>query len=164
MVRFFASIDGIPAFDRAFNRVENFIADMRQFAPGISREFYAIETTQFKSEGAHGASGKWAALSLVYAKFKAKAFPGQPTLKATNSLYESMTSPDALDSIFRVDERGIVLGTQREGATAHQRGSKRMPARPIISFVNDDRRRIQKAIQAELVRFTRNLGFSVQET
>lgn len=163
MINFSASVDGVETFNRAFNRVESYVSDFRNMFPLIAKEFYAIEKSQFDSQGAKGSSGKWAPLSPVYAKYKAKAFPGQPTLHATRSLYDSMTSPDALDSIFRIDAREMTIGTQREGARAHQRGTSRMPARPIIAMTESDKRGIQKAIQANLVQFTRRLGFEVAE-
>ncbi|WP_204899555.1 hypothetical protein, partial [Pseudoflavonifractor capillosus] len=70
---------------------------------------------------------------------------------------DSMTSPDALDSIFRADPLMLTIGTQREGARAHQR------TRPIISLREDQKRKLTKSIQAGLVQFTRNLGFDVQD-
>lgn len=163
MVKFSAEILGVEVLNRAFNRVEEHISDFRQVFRGVPNVFYAIEAKQFGTQGGSGASGKWAALSPAYAKYKAKAFPGMPILQATTSLVDAMTSPDAPDSIFRMDANELVLGTQREGATAHQRGSGKMPARPIISFTEEDKRQITKAIQAELVQFTRRLGFQVDE-
>lgn len=156
-------MQGVEVLNRAFNRVEQHISDFRSIWPNVAREFYAIEEDQFASEGAHGASGKWAALSPAYSKFKAIAFPGQPILRATTSLYESMTSPNAPDSIFRMTENELTVGTQREGARVHQKGGRNLPARPIIALTESDKRRIQKAIQAGLVQFTRGLGFQVEE-
>lgn len=163
MLNFSASVDGVEVLNRSFNRIEEYISDFRNVWPAVAKEFYAIEKSQFDSVGAKGSSGKWAALSPAYAKYKAKAFPGQPILRATLSLYESMTSPDALDSIFRMDTQEMTIGTKREGATAHQRGNGRMPARPIIALTEADKRRIQKSIQAGLVQFTRKMGFEVEE-
>lgn len=161
-VRFTGEVDGIPVLDRAFNRVEEYIADFRNIWPSVAEEFYAIEREQFASQGAHGASGTWAPLSPAYAKFKAVEFPNQPILRATTALYQSMTSPDAPDSIFRMDAQEMTIGTQREGATAHQRGSG-LPARPIISLTDADKRRIQKAIQLPLVSYIRRQGLVVLE-
>ncbi len=163
MIRFSATVEGVEVLNRGFSRIEEFISDFRSVWPNVAKEFYAIEHEQFASQGAHGASGKWAALSPAYSKYKAIKFPGQPILRATNSLYESLTSPDALDSIFRMDAQQMTIGTQREGARAHQRGTRRMPARPPISFTEADKRRIQKSIQAGLVKFTRQAGFNVEE-
>lgn len=163
MIRFSAEVLGVEVLNRGFNRIEEHISDFRNIWPRVAQEFYTIEVQQFQSQGAHGASGRWAALSPAYAKYKAIAFPGQPILRATTGLFESMTSPDALDSIFRMDAQEMTIGTQREGATAHQRGSGRMPARPIISLTEADKRRMQKAIQKGLVEFTRRAGFQVEE-
>jgi phage gpG-like protein len=165
MLRFTGEIDGITQLDRSFNRIERFISDFRSVWPNAAKEFYAIEEQQFGSEGSHGASGRWAPLSLAYGKFKAIAFPGQPILKATTSLYESMTNPDAPDAIFRMEPNELTIGTKDPKALGHQRGvaKRNLPARPIISLTNDDKRRIQKAIQVGLVRFTREAGFQVQE-
>lgn len=165
MIQFSRTVEGVEVLNRGFNRIQQYISDFRSVWPEVAKTFYAIEEQQFKSEGAHGASGRWAALSPAYAKFKAVAFPGQPILRATAGLYESMTSPDALDSIFRMDAREMTVGTQHEAARAHQKGSskRKLPARPIISLTQSDKRRMQKAIQAGLVQFTRNLGFQVDE-
>lgn len=164
MIRFEASVDGVETLNRAFNRVEQQISDFRSIWPAVAQEFYAIEDEQFASEGGHGSSGRWAALSPAYAKYKAKAFPGAPILQAERGLYESLTSPDAPDSIFRMTEDELTIGTQREGATAHQRGSGRMPARPPIALTEADKTRIQKAIQSRLVQFVRQAGFQVLES
>lgn len=159
--RFTFSIDGVPEFDRGFSRVEQTLTDFRSVWPNVAKEFYAIEAGQFGSEGAKGASGKWAALSPAYAKYKAKAFPGLPILRATESLFDSLTSPDAAASIFRVEQDAMTIGTKQEGAIYHQRGTGRMPARPPISLTAEDKRRIQKSIQLGLVDIIRRTGFSV---
>lgn len=165
MLRFTGTVEGVEVLDRSFNRIDQYISDFRSVWPNVAKEFYAIEHEQFASEGAHGASGRWAPLSPAYAKFKAVTFPGQPILRATTSLYESMTNPEASDAIFRVEPTMLTIGTQDPKAMGHQRGvSKRnLPARPIISLTNDDKRRIQKSIQVGLVQFTRSLGFQVDE-
>jgi len=163
MIRFTGEVDGIPVLDRAFNRVEEHISDFRSIWPNVAKEFYAIEEAQFQSEGARGASGKWAALSPAYKRWKEIHYPGEPILKLAHPLYESLTSPDAPDSIFRMEATEMTLGSRTPYATAHQKGAGRMPARPPISLTESDKRRIQKSIQAGLVAFTRRAGFQVEE-
>lgn len=163
MLRFISDLDGVPVLDRAFNRVEQYISDFRSVWPAVAQEFYDIELEQFETEGAAGASGQWAPLSDPYERFKEIAFPGEPILQATHALVESMTSPDALDSIFIPEPLQLTLGSRREGALPHQRGGGRLPARPIISMTGAQKRRMTKAIQVGLVQFTRQLGFEVQE-
>lgn len=163
MIRFSASIDGTEVLNRAFNRVEEFISDFRPIWPSVAGEIYAINSEQFASEGAAGASGKWAALSPAYAKFKAIAFPGQPILQAEGHMVASLTDPEAPDAIYRPLRDELIIGSRDPKAIAHHRGLGHLPARPIFSFTEQHKRRIQKSIQRELVEFTRRAGFEVQE-
>lgn len=161
-LRFTAEVAGAEIFDRAFNRIDS-LSDLRPLWPNVIREFYLIEAEQFESEGAAGASGRWAPLSDVYAKYKAIAYPDQPILQATDELMKSLTDPEATGAILRPDEQELTIGTSVPYATAHQRGTRRMPARPPISLAEAQKRRIQKSIQAGLVRFIREAGFNVEE-
>jgi hypothetical protein len=157
LIRFIGTVEGVEVLNRAFNRVEEKISDFRFIWPSVAQEFYSIQREQFESEGAHGLAGKWRPLTPAYKKWKEAHHPGMPILQATTLLYQSMTSPDAPDSIFRPEVNQLTLGTKREGARAHQR------TRPIISMTESDKRRIQKAIQLPLVQFVRRQGFEVME-
>lgn len=163
MLHFTGTVEGVEVLNRSFNRIDQYISDLRGVWPNVVKEFYGVIHEQFASEGAHGASGRWAPLSLAYAKFKAVAFPGQTILKASTSLYESLTNPDAPDAIFRMEPMQLTVGTKDPKAMGHQRGKRNLPARPIISLTNDDKRRVTKSIQVGLVQFTRSLGFQVDE-
>lgn len=162
MFQIIATVDGAEAINRAFNRTDGYISDMRNFAPAVSDEFYRAEKEQFDSEGSAGASGKWTPLSKAYAEYKAQKFPGQSILKATGALEESLTDLEGLDAVFRISKDEIVLGTKVPYALAHQRGG-RLPKRPVICLSETQKRRMQKAIQRELVEFTRKAGFEVED-
>lgn len=165
MIRFTGTVDGIEALNRGFNRVSDLISDFRSIWPGVIRVFYEIELEQFSSEGSRGASGKWAALSLAYKRFKEVAFPGQSILQADGDLFESLTSPEAFGAVIRPEANELTLGTTIPYALAHHRGApgRNLPARPVISLTEDDKRRMQKEIQRGLVRFIRQAGFHVEE-
>lgn len=160
--RFTAEVDGIPVMDRAFNRVEGRISDFRFLWPSVAQEFYAIEREQFASQGAHGLSGRWAALSPAYAKWKSVKYPNMPILQATTDLYQSMTSPDAGDSVFRPEADQLTIGSRAPYAVAHQRGG-RVPVRQVISLTEADKKRLTKAIQGPLAQFIRRQGLTVLE-
>ena len=163
MIQFTASVDGVEVMNRAFNRVEEHISDFRSIWPNVAGEIYAINSEQFASEGAAGASGRWAALSPAYSRYKAIVFPGQPILQAEGHMIASLTDPEAADAIYRPLQDELVIGTRDPKAIAHHRGAGNLPARPIFSFTEQQKRRIQKSIQRGLVEFTRRAGFEVQE-
>jgi phage gpG-like protein len=163
VIRFTAEVAGIEVLDRAFNRIDEYISDFRSVWPNVAREFYGIEHEQFQSEGAHGASGKRAPLSPAYKRWKEIHFPGEPILRLYHPLEESLTSPDGLDSVYQLLADEMILGSRAPYARAHQFGTGNMPARPPIDLTEEDKRRIQKSIQAGLVQFTRSLGFEVQD-
>lgn len=156
-------IDGVEEFSRGFNRIEQEIDDLRSVWPAVAKEIYQIETEQFDSEGAAGATGKWAALSKAYAIYKAVKFPNQTILKATGSLFDSLTNPDAAGAIFRPLKGELTIGSSVPYGVYHQRGTPNMPARKIYSFSDSQKRRIQKAIQIGLVQFVRRQGFQILE-
>lgn len=161
MFRFRAEILGEEVFNRAFNRLDS-LSDLRPLWPEVIREFYLIEAEQFDSEGAAGASGKWAPLSDTYAKYKQVAYPDKPILRADDDLFESLTDPEAAGAILQPEQDQLTIGTSVPYAIYHQRGTSRMPARPPISLAEAQKRRLQKAIQAGLVRFVREAGFQVE--
>lgn len=157
MIRFTAEVVGVEVLNRAFNRVEEFISDFRPLWPAVAQEFYAIEREQFDTEGAAGASGKWAALSPAYKRWKEVNYPGQPIMRLENALFESLTDPEALDAVFRPGKDELVMGSKVPYARRQHQ------SRSLISMSESQKRRIQKAIQRGLVRFTRQAGFEVQE-
>lgn len=163
MIQFRGEVAGVEVLNRAFNRVEEYISDFRSIWPDVATEIYTINAEQFESEGSAGASGKWAALSPAYARFKAIAFPGQPILQAEGHMVESLTDPEALDAIYRPEQSVLTIGSRDPKARAHHLGLGNLPARPIFSFTEQRKRRIQKAIQRNLVEFTRRAGFHVEE-
>lgn len=163
MIHFVGNVQGVEVLNRAFNRVEQHISDFRSIWPDVATEIYTINVEQFESEGSAGASGKWAALSPAYKRFKEIQFPGQPILQAEGHMVASLTDPEASDAIYRPEQTVLTIGSRDPKARAHHLGLGHLPARPIFSFSERQKRRIQKAIQANLVEFTRQAGFHVEE-
>ncbi len=143
-------VDGKVEFDRAFHRVGEKLEDLRPVWPAIEREFYAIEDEQFKSEGAKGRGGKWKPLSRPYAQQKANKYGVQPILRATGRLEKSLTSKTS-DTRVVMEKQEFGIGTTLFYAAYHQSGTKKMPARPVISFSNETRTRLTKTMQKSLL-------------
>lgn len=158
MIRFTATVEGAEVLDRSFNRITEYISDLRPVWPSVAAEFYSIMKEQFDSQGSHGASGTWAPLSPAYKKWKEIHYPGKPILQLTGALIESLTSSSGLDSVFRPEPDQLTIGSKSPYARVHQQ------SRPPISLTEEDKRRITKAIQLPLVQFVRKQGFQVLES
>jgi len=156
MLRFTATVEGVTVLDRAFNRIDEAISDLRFAWPNVAREFYAIMGEQFESEGAQGASGKWKALTPAYKKWKEIHYPGEPILRLTHALVNSLTDFEAPDAIYDPQPLELTIGSKVPYGRKHQR------ERPIISLTEVSKRRIQKAIQVGLVDLARRQGFGVE--
>lgn len=161
-MRFQVSIAGEEVFDRAFNRLDS-LSDLRPLYPPLIKEFYRIEAEQFESEGAAGGQ-RWQPLTPAYEKRKSIAYPGQPILQAAGDLMASLTDPEAADAVLQTLPDELIIGTRNPTAIFHQRGTRRgLPRRPPINFSEQQKRRLQKAIQIGLVSFIREAGFRVDE-
>lgn len=156
-------VEGVTVFDRVFNRLDQGISDFRSIWPGVAGTIYGIFGRAFDTEGGSTAAGQWRELSPPYARRKAIEFPGQTILRAENTLYESLTDPQAADAIFIPEVDQLTIGSRDPKARAHQRGLGHLPARPIISLTETDKRDIQKSLQRGLLRFVRGLGLDVHE-
>lgn len=162
-MRFTVTVENEVVFDRAFNRLDQGISDFRSIWPEVTGTIYGIFGRAFDTEGASTAAGKWKELSPAYARRKAIEFPGQPILRAENTLFESMTDPEAADAIFIPERDQLTIGSRDPKARPHQLGLGNLPARPIISFTETDKRDIQKSLQRGLLQFVRSLGLPVEE-
>lgn len=162
-MRFQISVDDVTVFDRAFNRLDKGVSDLRAIWPDVAGTIYGIFGKAFDTEGASTAAGKWKALTPAYAKRKAIEFPGQTILRAENTLFESLTDPEASDAVFIAEADQLTIGSRDPKARAHQRGLGHLPARPIIAFTETDKRDIQKSLQRGLLHFVRGLGLDVHE-
>lgn len=153
--RFRIEVDGKPEFDRAFNRIDKHINDMRPVWDYVQPEFYAIEREQFDSEGSAGASGKWPALSPQYAKQKASEYPGKKIMERTGRLRSALTGRTA-HSVIEKEKDQLTLGTRLPYGRWHQRGAGKLPVRKAIDMSRGQKRRIQKAIQRGLLNVMRS--------
>lgn len=161
MIGISVTVDGIETIQRGFNRLEK-IDDWRPIWPEVTKEFHAIEQEQFDTEGAAG-GGKWEPLSPVYAEYKEIQYPGKPILQASGALMESLVTEGAPGGIHRETSDELVLGTSINYGLFHQRGTRKMPKRSPMNFSEQQKRRIQKAVQKGLIQFVRDAGFGEGE-
>lgn len=135
--------------------IEQGITDFRkdQVWVRVRQEFNRIEKEHFAAEG-NGRSGKWAALSSPYDAIKAKKY-GTPILQRTKRLYKSLTQKTS-DSVVEEQDLELTLGTSVPYATYHQKGTKRMPARPPVDLTDEQKDRLIEPIRKHLRQLAQN--------
>lgn len=130
------SIDGQEVVLRALDRVMRDAEDWREAWDECETLFHQIEARQFGSQGGRGGS-PWQPLSKAYAKWKTLKFPGKPLLVLTGKLKASLTGRSA-DSIHDAQKDSLTLGSSLAYGDYHQRGTRKMPARPPIVITTSD--------------------------
>lgn len=74
----------------------------------------------------------WPALSPAYEGWKSHAYPGQPIMRRSDDLYESLTNMTS-DTIWRVSPRSIEFSTRIPYFIFHQEGIG-VPERPVLTL------------------------------
>lgn len=111
------------------DRFSENVVDGRDIFDAMADAFASTQEQNFKSSGA--VYGGWAPLSPRYAAWKAAAYPGAPILTREGHLRRSLTQrPLGVEDIAA---RRMVIGTDISYAGYHQKGTSKMPARPMIN-------------------------------
>lgn len=157
-------VDGKPQFDRIFQRFDESLKDLTPIGDDMRDAFWHIEQEQFESEGAKGASGKWAPLSPAYERQKIARYGTfaiiAGVLIASGDMYKALTR-DTPNTVYQKSKDGIIVGTSLARAKYHQQGSGRLPQREPISFSDLQKRYFMKQVQKALIREVRRNGVYV---
>jgi len=153
-------IAGEIQLDRGIARFAEGVTDYRPVWPVIEDDFYALETDQFKSEGAEGGE-KWAPLSEVYAGWKERHYPGQQILERTGDLRASLTRRGDPNAVHIEERKLLTLGTKLPYAIYHQSIAprKKLPRRPVIQLTEAFKRGVMRYLHGYLVEMATACGF-----
>jgi phage gpG-like protein len=78
----------------------------------------------------------WEQLAPTYENWKSAHYPGQPILRATDRLHDSLTDMTS-DTVWRVTPRTIQFGSRVPYFQFHQSGTSKMPARPPLVLTEE---------------------------
>lgn len=116
--------------------------------------FQQFQSVWFDSIAANFAAGgdpvDWPALSPAYEARKSVTYPGQPMMRATDQLYESLTSQTS-DTIWYAGPKSIQFSTRVPYFEFHQQGTSRMPARPVLTLSDDAARELVRLIEEHVM-------------
>lgn len=90
----------------------------------------------------------WASLTENYMKRKQKKYPGQTTLVASGSLFNSLTRRTGFTVDIPISGTRFVYGTIIPYAGYLQSGTKKMISRAFLGFRNDQKKAINALIGA----------------
>jgi phage gpG-like protein len=148
----FLSFDsaGAEPFMSRLHRWEENIGDATPAFEAMAQyQVKTVNARQFKEEGTVE-TGKWAPLSKDYGRWKARVRPGRKLLVFDGDLKRSMTVPGK--GIYIVRSNSMTVGTSVPYAIYHQKGTPKMPARPLIgSPRKQDTRQFRKILQRWIV-------------
>lgn len=105
--------------------------DISPALPAVAARFHKQMERHFDQRGAAGPSGAWAPLSLDYAAWKAKKYPGKGILEATGAMRDALTSFGE-GSYTLYGPNSVFIGSTLDYPTYHQTGTERMPQRVVI--------------------------------
>ena len=115
-------------------RLKSLISKAKDFSAvykEIAKSFYQFQERQFRSGGAEIGGWKPLAKSTLRQKFRLGYPPD--ILVRTGRLMRSLASKTT-DTIEEITSRDLRIGTGIPYAIYHQKGTKKMPARPLIAL------------------------------
>lgn len=141
-------LDGVDEAVKSLKAMAERLKNLRPAWQTVLAYLRRASEAQFATEGARSGS-RWQPLSLAYAARKARRYPGQPILRASDAVFRSLVDRTA-DSIIEIEPQSLTYGTSRFYARFHQRGMGRNPRRQILAVTEQDRREIQKLVRLHL--------------
>jgi len=160
MLRFTISVKNAKSIDLAFGGLVAKIRDWRGLWPAVINQLSKAEERAFSTQGALTEHGEWQKLSPDYEKAKRKKYGDQMIETASSRLRDSLTGMTG-ETIEVLEPLHMRWGTSVPYAMWQQTGTRKMPARRLMDFTEEDRVVIQKQIQREAINFSRRLGFKV---
>ena len=160
-MRIVVTVDGQEKATRAFRVVDESLRDWRGVWPEIQGYLLRASAEQFDSIGSRGGQ-QWRPLSPRYAKWKELNYPGQPILVRTGALRESLTRSGANGNVANFQPLFAEYGTSIRYAKFHQRGTRRMPARPPFAPTARDIDRIVSRLFRYSEEVAKGAGFETR--
>jgi phage gpG-like protein len=148
---------GETELNRTMLRFTQAVEDMRPAFTNIHTDFLHTERAQFSSEGAAGATGRWAPLADSTVAYKAARGLDPAILVATGALEASLTQSGSEHHIYRVTPDTMFIGSSVDYGKFHQSRAPRtrLPRRPPVSLPENTKRVWVKMLQDHLVRALR---------
>ena len=137
---------GDKILSRKLSRFGEGVSDFRPAFIFIVEDLRTATVNLFKTEG----HGQWPPLSPKYAAWKKANFSGQPIMRASDMLYDSLIKKGR-GGIEEIDKLTMRWGTNVPYARFHQKGAGHLPVRRVVHLVEDEKKAIVKQVQRYVV-------------
>lgn len=145
------NLDGVGEMTRRINGVSKVVKNLRPAWKKIGEDFRKTEEKVFNAQGAYGSRAGWRPLTLKYRDWKQTRYPGKPILQATGALKNSLTKKGP-GHVEIIRKHSITLGSSDPKFKYHQKGTKKMVARPPITFTQYQGNKWAKIIRDEILK------------
>lgn len=125
-------VDGVEAMNQRLQGWSRRMDDWRPIWRDVATDFRRTTRAMFAGEGRVDDLDRWRPLSRAYAAQKARTHPGRGILVRTGRLRREASHPRT-----RATPDELTLTIQTPYAGYHQRGTRRMPARPVIRLAKN---------------------------
>ncbi|QKY78961.1 hypothetical protein Jinkies_13 [Arthrobacter phage Jinkies] len=140
---------GAQPFTLTLQRWQQNLGDASPAFEAMALHQLAVNARQFNARGT-AETGKWAPLSPLYGRWKARVRPGKPLLVFDGDLKKTMTMPGK--GIYIIRPTSMTVGTAVPYAKYHQNGTPTMPARKLIGDPRkSDTREFGKILQRHII-------------
>ena len=129
--------NGVETMARSFDTWGAQIRDLSEPLTLIGEDLLGDFAVNMVSEGGlFAGGGTWAPLAAAtVAERRRLGYGGEhPILFRTGALAQSLASRGAPGNVFEVSATTLEVGTEIAYAGYHQRGTRKMPRRPIVGF------------------------------
>lgn len=155
VIRLRIEIDGKVELNRVLTGIADDLQDWRPALNEMADDWYRNQGAIFYAAGAHEGLPGWEALSPRYALWKGINYPGRPMLVLSGRLRAAITQRGGRGAIERIKERELILGANVPVgsfnlALLHQRGTRTMPARPVMRISQPQRNRFVSILHTYL--------------
>jgi len=129
------------------------LLDEKKIAKKLINDFslilYMLLDRVFSSEGRSTKSGKWKQLSEAYLKAKTKKRPGRTVLVYDGDMRKSLAKGQGNDTEIKKLGKSVEMKwyTPDEKFPFHQKGTDKIPARPIVNMKKDDEKKFMKRLE-----------------
>lgn len=145
------SLEGVGKITKRINGIEKVIGDLTPAWKKIGVDFRNTERLVFSGQGAYGSRPRWQPLTPKYRQWKNQHYPGKPILEQTGALKSSLISKGG-NNIEIITKNSITLGSNDPKFKWHQKDTKKMVARPPITFTKYQGDKWAKIIKDEILK------------